>query len=83
MILFFGTRQGPREHIVLKNVKCPYCAQKGTLTLFKISNYVHLFWIRIFKINTQLFAECSHCKRYYDATEFTDEIKEASKRWTD
>ncbi len=77
MILFFGTRPGKRESKLLKNVRCPYCEQIDTMTLFITSNFVHFFWIKIFKISTHVYAICSHCKRHYDKAEFTDEMKES------
>lgn len=76
MILFFGTRPGQSETKLLDHVTCPYCGQKNTMTLFKTANYVHLFWIKIFKLNTQRSVVCSHCKRHYDEAEFTPEMVE-------
>ncbi|SNZ00844.1 zinc-ribbon domain-containing protein [Flagellimonas pacifica] len=77
MILFFGTRPGKKETKTLHNVSCPHCSQTGTLTAVSQSNYVHLFWIPIFKLNTARFAECSHCKKVYYREEFTAEIEKA------
>ncbi|UII80717.1 zinc-ribbon domain-containing protein [Flagellimonas sp. CMM7] len=75
MILFFGTRSGKKETKTLSNVSCPYCSQTGTLKAVLQSNYVHLFWIPIFKIGVSKYAECSHCKRVYYKEEFTPEME--------
>ncbi len=75
MILFFGTRPGKRETQTLTNTTCPYCGQQGTLTAISQPNYAHLFWIKLFKISTQRYAECGHCKRAFYENEFTEEMK--------
>ncbi|HEA23012.1 MAG TPA: zinc-ribbon domain-containing protein [Pricia antarctica] len=77
MILFFGTRPGKAENIHLDDVPCPFCGQIDTLTLSRTSNWFHLFWIRIFRISSNVFAECSHCKRVYYEEEFTEPMQKA------
>ena len=77
MILFFGTRPGKTEIQTLDGVACPFCNQVGTLSISKVSNYFHLFWIKLFKISTSKMAECSHCKRVYYQEEFTKEMRDA------
>ena len=75
MILFFGTRTGKREIKHLKGLCCSYCEQVDTLTASKTRNWFHLFWIKIFKISSHLIAECSHCKRVYFETEFSEGMR--------
>jgi len=75
MILFFGTRSGKTELTALSNVKCPHCEQAGTLTVSKTNNWFHLFWIKLFKVSTNIIAECSHCKGVYFEAEFSEEMK--------
>ncbi|WP_222983345.1 zinc-ribbon domain-containing protein [Flagellimonas meishanensis] len=77
MILFFGTRPGKRETKSLKNVACPFCGQRDTLTVVSQPNYAHLFWVPIFTIKTEQFAECSHCKKVYYKEDFTQEMQKA------
>lgn len=74
MILFFGTRPGKATLKNLTDSSCPFCEQIGTLTVSQNSNYVHLFWIKLFKISNHCIAECSHCKRAYYKEEFTEEM---------
>ncbi|TVZ15293.1 zinc-ribbon domain-containing protein [Maribacter sp. MAR_2009_72] len=76
MILFFGTRPGKPETIKLLNTYCPYCEQRGTLTVVTHTNYFHLFWIKLFKISSTVMAECSHCKRGFYENEFTNTMLE-------
>jgi len=75
MIFFFGTRPGKLMLKNLEHVNCPYCEQIGTLSVSKTSNWFHFFWIKLFKISSNLIAECSHCKRAYFEDEFTEEMK--------
>ncbi len=77
MILFFGTRPGKTYTIPLSAVRCRYCEQLDTFTIFKTYSWFHIFWIKLFKISSKTIAECSHCKRVYAEHEFTDDIKQA------
>jgi hypothetical protein len=74
MILFFGTRPGKQEIKQLTQCACPFCQQQGSLTAITQANYAHLFWVKLFKISTNTYAECSHCKRMYYENEFTAEM---------
>lgn len=80
MILFFGTRPGKTHLKNLEGVSCTYCNQKNTLTASTSSNYFHLFWIKLFKISTNVIAECSYCKRVYYQEEFSEEMRRALER---
>lgn len=77
MILFFGTRPGKTETKVVAHVACPHCDQIGTLTSYSLTNYFHLFWIKLFKISSTTTVECSHCKRVYYESEFTEPMLKA------
>ena len=77
MILFLGTRPGKPIKQILTNVSCPHCGQHDTLTLVTQDQYFHLFWIKLFKISTQRFAQCSHCKAVFYEQEFSEEMKKA------
>lgn len=77
MILFFGTKLGKKETKALYNATCSHCSQINTLTVVSQSNYIHLFWIPLFKIGAFRFVECSHCRRVYYKQEFTPEMERA------
>ena len=74
MILFFGTRPGKPETTPLLNSSCSFCHQQGTLTAVSQKNFIHVFWIKLFKISSNTTIECSHCKRTYYENEFTEEM---------
>jgi len=77
MILFFGTRPGKSTIKKLQHVSCPFCEQRGTLTVSLTTNYAHLFWFKLFKISSLVVAECEHCKRVYYKDEFTETMLKA------
>ena len=77
MILFFGTRPGKTTLKNLPDTSCPFCEQRGTLTVSQTTNYAHLFWIKLFKVSSHVVAECKHCKRVYYKEEFTEELMKA------
>ncbi|WP_420398804.1 zinc-ribbon domain-containing protein [Flagellimonas sp.] len=80
MILFFGTKLGKKESKTLSGVSCLHCGQFGTLTSVSQTNYFHFFWIPLFKIGANSFAECSHCKRGFYKEEFSAEMERAINR---
>lgn len=77
MIFFFGTRPGKQEIKQLPNCRCLHCEQRDTLTLLTRSNYVHIFWIKLFKISSFKIIECNHCKRRFYENELTEEMRSA------
>ena len=77
MILFFGTRPGKEETLKLHGVSCSFCNQPNKLTAVVQSNFLHLFWIKLFKISKHEMIECSHCKRVFYKEEFTQEMVNA------
>ena len=76
-ILFFGTRPGKEEVSGLPGVPCPYCGQRDQLTAHLQNQYIHLFWIPVYRLSPSEFIECAHCKKAYGAREFTPEMKQA------
>ncbi|MEH6681386.1 MAG: zinc-ribbon domain-containing protein [Sediminicola sp.] len=75
MILFFGTKSGKIRTTALLGIDCPFCGQADVLMGTSVPIYFHLFWIPLFKVSTNRWAQCSHCKKMYDQTEFTEDIK--------
>lgn len=76
-ILFFGTRPGKRREAPLPGVACPYCGQTGNLRATLIPNYIHLFWIPVYRLRPTAYVECSHCKKAYEGREMTPEMEKA------
>ncbi|MCX2719153.1 zinc-ribbon domain-containing protein [Lentiprolixibacter aurantiacus] len=77
MILFFGTRPGKTRTAALTGVSCPHCGNKGQLTASSTPNFIHIFWIPVYRLGTSLVAECSHCKRGFYKEDFSSEMKRA------
>jgi len=79
MILFFGTRPGKTRTVALSGVSCPHCGSRGQLTARSTANFIHIFWIPVYRLGTNLLAECGHCKRGFFKEDFTAEMKHALK----
>ena len=82
MILFLGTKPGKTTSILLQNVVCPFCENKGTLTATTSTTYFHLFWISLFRVGNHTVISCSHCKRTYYEDEFTEEMQHSIETGT-
>lgn len=76
-ILFFGTRPGKQKEGHLPGLSCPYCHQKGQLLGVVIPQYVHLFWIPVYRLRPVALVTCGHCKKAYEGGELTPEMKDA------
>lgn len=79
-ILFFGTRPGKRQEVSLPGVSCPYCGQSGTLHATHIPQFVHLFWIPVYRLRPMTFVACSHCRKAYEGDEITPGMQEALQK---
>jgi hypothetical protein len=77
MILFFGTRSGKERQIELTGIPCPHCRNQNTLKGRCIPQYLHLFWIPLFKLKTHKSIGCIHCKAMYYGEEFNPAMTEA------
>ncbi|WAM33922.1 zinc ribbon domain-containing protein [Caldicellulosiruptor morganii] len=47
---------------------CPFCGRKGTHTLLKVYNYLHFFFIPVFRWNTRYFIQTGCCSKIYIIT---------------
>lgn len=74
MIIFFGTRTGKTKTVALKKATCPYCNQKGYLQASRTPNFIHLFWIPVYRLGIHIEAICEYCKKGFYKGEFTPEM---------
>ncbi|MCO5724749.1 zinc-ribbon domain-containing protein [Robiginitalea marina] len=74
-ILFFGTRPGKKKEATLPGAACPYCGQAGQLRATLIPQFVHLFWIPVFRLRPTAYVECGHCKKAYAEDDLTTEMR--------
>ncbi|MDX1315638.1 MAG: zinc-ribbon domain-containing protein [Eudoraea sp.] len=77
MILFFGTRPGKTRTATLSGVSCPHCGSKGQLSASSTPNFIHIFWIPVYRLGTSLIVECAHCKKGFYKEDFSSEMKRA------
>lgn len=74
MIFFFGTRANNIGQRRLNNTACPHCQTQDSFVSATFGSYAHFFWIPIFPLGKKTVAECSHCKKTYSKSEFTDQM---------
>ena len=79
-ILFFGTRPGKAKEAKLAGVPCPYCENVGTLNAWVQARFIHLFWIPVYRLSSNAFVRCEHCKKAYEGNECTPGMKEALEK---
>lgn len=70
-MIIFGSKTSNIGSFVIPNSKCDYCGKEGTQRITVYGNYIQIFWIPIFPIGRDVFAECSHCKRTLVKKEFS------------
>lgn len=80
VILFFGTRTGKGKTLSLPQTSCPHCGLAGHLQAEVIPHYVHLFWIPVYRLRPWRLISCNHCKKGYEASDFTEEMERELKR---
>ncbi len=77
MFFFFGTRASKVKERKLKRTTCPYCQTQDSFVVSSFSKYFHLFWIPIIPLFKTHVAECTHCKKSYDKTQFTQQMQQS------
>lgn len=75
-IMFFGTRPGKKKEKTLKGVSCPFCNQEGQLRATLIPQYIHLFWIPVYRLRPEAYVECAHCRKVYDGQGLSPEMQQ-------
>ena len=75
-ILFFGTRPGKKREAPMPGAQCPFCGQTGQLRATLIPQFIHLFWIPVYRLRPMAYTECTHCKKVYQGAEMTPEMED-------
>lgn len=83
VILFFGTRAGKGKTFPLPQTSCPHCGLSGHLQAEVIPHYVHLFWVPVYRLRPWRLITCGHCKKGYEASDFTAEMERELQRLED
>lgn len=73
-MIIFGSKGSHLGSVTLQNSKCDYCQHENTQTISVYGNYAHIFWIPMFPLGREVFAECTHCKRTLEQKEFSPEL---------
>lgn len=75
-MFIFGSKTSIIGNFLIPESKCDYCKQEGTQRLLIYGNYAHIFWVPLFPIGRDVYAECEHCKRTLDQKEFSPELQQ-------
>ena len=74
-MIIYGTRATGISQFAVPNVDCGHCQSQNTQRIAVFGRYAHVFWIPLFPIGKVAVAECSHCKRTVEKSEFTPALK--------
>ena len=74
-MIIYGTRATGISQFAVPNVDCGHCQRQNTQQIAVFGRYAHVFWIPLFPIGKVAVAECSHCKRTVEKSEFTPDLK--------
>ena len=78
MLLFFGSRKSRLKPIRrLKNTSCSYCQKQNTFNVITYSSYFHLFWIPLVPLFKTYTVECTHCKKTFNANEWSPDVQKS------
>lgn len=72
--MIYGTRGKFLGNFQVKDIPCPYCKEVEYQNMSIFGQYAHVMWIPLFPIGKTPIAECTHCKRTYDKSEFSDKM---------
>lgn len=72
--MIYGTRGKFLGNFQVKDIPCPYCKEVENQNMSIFGRYAHVMWIPLFPIGKTPVAECTHCKRTYDSSEFSDKM---------
>ncbi len=78
MFYLYGTNSSKiNQRLKLKNTTCSHCGSNNSFSTTSYSKYFHLFFIPMFPIGKNHFAECSHCKKTFAEKDFSLEMKKS------
>lgn len=72
--MIYGTRAKHLGSFQVKDIPCPYCEKTENQHMSIFGRYAHVMWIPLFPIGKTPIAECTHCKRTYESSEFTEKM---------
>lgn len=72
--MIYGIRGKFLGNFQVKDIPCPYCKEVENQNMSIFGRYAHVMWIPFFPIGKTPIAECTHCKRTYDKSEFSEKM---------
>lgn len=79
-MIIYGSRASHLRSIQLTNEHCPHCGTQGSVTMFTMGRYAHVFWIPLFPIGRVSVSQCQHCKQTLEENQMPAQIKAYHQR---
>lgn len=80
-MIVYGSRSTHLKSDKLRNVTCPNCQTKDSLTASTYGRHAHIFWIPLFPMGKTGIFECQHCHKGFKKNELGEDGKLAYKNF--
>jgi C4-type Zn-finger protein len=74
-MIIYGSRTYQLKSIQLTNEHCPHCGTQGSVAMFTMARYAHIFWIPFFPLGRVSVTQCQHCKQTLEENQMPAQIK--------
>ncbi len=61
-MILWGWNTNILKQVEHKEIKCPICLHKGSITIFLMCRVYHFFFIPFFPDSKYIYSICKHCK---------------------
>lgn len=73
-MIIYGSNATKIGEFNIGSSKCDYCENTGTQHISVFGKYAHIYWIPFFPVGKKAVAECFHCKRTIEQSEFPSDL---------
>lgn len=80
-MIIYGSRATHLKSGQLRNVKCPHCETKDTMTASVFGRHAHIFWIPLFPMGKTGVFECQSCHKGFKKKELGEDGKREYKNF--
>jgi len=74
-MIIYGYRASKIGELDVDGTTCSFCGQEEPQHVSIFGKYAHIFWIPLFPMGKKAIAECTHCKRTYEKSDFSSELR--------
>lgn len=80
-MIIYGSRSTHLKSDKIRNVTCPHCQTKDSMTASTYGRHAHIFWIPLFPMGKTGIFECQHCHKGFKKNELGEDGKLAYKNF--